>query len=480
MDLQISKPNSNTSIINTVALLVFLPCLLILSTNTLVTLYSFLVILVVFNLLWKPGHPPIIFLCLALQWVQASTRIFQANLAGLTLKEYDHSSNAEPAVLIALTSLLLLGVIIGGLLKKTSLKQDVIYNHLEKIQLNRLVLVYLVVTIIFPLLNRFASGGLAQIVGSLQTLKWALYSLLVLASIKQGRYQLVTFGIFIIELLLGFISYFSSYRDVLFVTLITYFIVHNRIVFKNLLLATVFVVLLFNVFVVWTGIKTEYRNFLNTGSSQSVNVSSQEALSQLGYLLSNYSSSQYSKDLQSSLDRLQYSQMTQYCMDYVPIGTPHTNGQLWVNAVSHVFMPRILFPDKAILDDTALARKYTGFSWYGAGAGTSISLGYVAESYVDFGYFLFFIPVVFLGMLIGTIYKFLINEPSKYIILNLGMIIPILLPFQLLEISSTKLVGGIIMNSIVFIFVIRLFIYPLIFNFIYRNDNKCAEKQSFK
>lgn len=469
MDLQLSKLNSSSSTINAVALLVLMPCALVLATNTLMTLYSLLVIVAVFNLLWIPGHPPILLLCLALQWVQASTRILQANLAGLRLNDYDHSNNAEPAVLIALTSILLFGIIVRGVIQKTQLNREAIDNHLRNIQINRLVLAYLGFTIIFPLLNRLLPGGFAQIMGSLQTLKWGLYSLLILASAKQGRYRLLAFGIFSIELLLGFISYFSSYKDVLFVTLITLLIIYNKIVFKNPVLACILLLVIFNIFVVWTGVKTEYRNFLSTGTSQSVNVSRQEALGQLGYLLSNYSSTQYAKDLQSSLDRLQYTQMIQYCMDYVPKGTTHTNGQLWFNAILHVFTPRILFPNKAVLDDTALTRQYTGFSWYGAKAGTSISIGYVAESYVDFGYFLFFLPIVFLSILVGIIYKLLISESSKYIILNLGIIIPIFFPMQLLEVSAIKLLGGIIMNILVFEFVIKLFIYPLIFNFICRD-----------
>lgn len=154
------------------------------------------------------------------------------------------------------------------------------------------------------------------------------------------------------------------------------------------------------------------------------------------------------------------------CMDYVPSNIDFTGGENWSKAILHILTPRIFFPDKEILDDSQIARKYTGFDWSGAERGTSISIGYIAESYVDFGPVLFFLPILFLGWLLGTIYKYFLSVKGESIILNVGAIIPILISFQLIERSGNKLIGGIIMSTLVYIFIIQRFVYPILLRYL--------------
>ena len=84
------------------------------------------------------------------------------------------------------------------------------------------------------------------------------------------------------------------------------------------------------------------------------------------------------------LRRLTYVDFFAVVLTYVPSQMPHENGALFWDAVSRPFMPRLFFPDKEVIDDFVRSNLYTG----GVAAiseGTSISLGYVAESYIDFG-----------------------------------------------------------------------------------------------
>ena len=59
----------------------------------------------------------------------------------------------------------------------------------------------------------------------------------------------------------------------------------------------------------------------------------------------------------------------------------------WQDAIEHVTQPRFLFPDKAALSDTEVyVRLARGDSSEQVRLGTSISVGYMAENFVDFGF----------------------------------------------------------------------------------------------
>jgi hypothetical protein len=90
----------------------------------------------------------------------------------------------------------------------------------------------------------------------------------------------------------------------------------------------------------------------------------------------------------------------------VPSTLPHSDGEILGAALRHIFMPRLLFPEKPVLEsDSEMVRKYAGVWVAGADLGTSIAFGYVAESYVDFGVPLMFVPVLIWGIVVGASYR---------------------------------------------------------------------------
>ena len=74
--------------------------------------------------------------------------------------------------------------------------------------------------------------------------------------------------------------------------------------------------------------------------------------------------------------------------------------------------------------------------------GTSIGIGYVAESYVDFGPILMFVPIFLLGVFYGLIYRvFVIHSRSKLICTAIATSILIFTASKI-ETSNIKIVGG--------------------------------------
>src|SRR5207244_1025318 len=93
-------------------------------------------------------------------------------------------------------------------------------------------------------------------------------------------------------------------------------------------------------------------------------------------------------------------------MDNVPARIPHENGGLWLAAVEHVLRPRLFFPDKAEIDDSKRTNYYAGVRVGTSDKGTSIGIGYIGESYIDFGVIGMFAPILALGAFYGFIYRF--------------------------------------------------------------------------
>lgn len=133
----------------------------------------------------------------------------------------------------------------------------------------------------------------------------------------------------------------------------------------------------------------------------------------------------------------------------VPLIIPYENGALWSGAVKHVLMPRFLFPNKAALDDSARASYYTGVEVAGVEQGTSIGIGYMGESYIDYGPVGMFAPILLLGLFYGFIYRFFVyHHPVK--VLGFAMATAILIfGAYTIETSNVKLVGGNLMGLLV-------------------------------
>jgi hypothetical protein len=94
----------------------------------------------------------------------------------------------------------------------------------------------------------------------------------------------------------------------------------------------------------------------------------------------------------------------------VPSVLPHEDGELLWRALRDTFQPRMLFPDKGIQpSDSELVIRYSGVWVAGAEQNTTVAFGYAAESYVDFGLPLMFLPVLLWGVILGVGYQALLR-----------------------------------------------------------------------
>jgi hypothetical protein len=107
-------------------------------------------------------------------------------------------------------------------------------------------------------------------------------------------------------------------------------------------------------------------------------------------------------------------------------------------------MPRIIFKNKEILDDSKRAVRYTGLRLAGADEGTSIGIGYMAESYVDFGAAWMMLPIGGLGLAMGLVYRLQSRRYSHSIYgiaLGTSILFSVVKAF---ENSNVKIVGALV------------------------------------
>jgi hypothetical protein len=212
---------------------------------------------------------------------------------------------------------------------------------------------------------------------------------------------------------------------------------------------------------VWTSVKVDYRDYVNQGQrDQVIRVDLEDRYRRLLGLTSELDRTDLRQALRDLADRVAYVDYFSRVLVVVPSVLPHEEGRLWLETLAHILTPRLLFPGKASRPlDTDLTAKYTGMSFRAAGRGTSISMGYVAETYIDFGVPLMFVPLLMLGILWGAIYRILLRAPRSLLVLNYGLAISVLLPLYQFEINNVKLLGGLLMSFIVALLIQR-FVLP--------------------
>jgi hypothetical protein len=218
--------------------------------------------------------------------------------------------------------------------------------------------------------------------------------------------------------------------------------------------------------VFWTSIKGEYRSFVNKGSNtQVVQVEKGEALDKLLELSDKQNGNSFSGAMGDFLDRLQYTYHLAKTMDQVPAVIPHQNGANWGSTLVFVLTPRILNPDKGVYDASVKASKYSGIQYSGRKRGVSVSLGYFADGYIDFGYVGMFIPLLILGFIYGSTYYYFIRKSSNNFIFNYAVVGALYMELISFESDNIFISGRLYVNLMVF-FVLRLFFFPKLMAYI--------------
>jgi hypothetical protein len=396
-------------------------------------------------LVWPGDLPPSLLVICGMQWLQGSLNIFVAELDGVELWS---TSRATPSLESAsqLTMLWAAVLAIGMRLSLRGMKAAVRPNDVD---VGTALGVYLAWCGTMPILALITPDAGRQILVALSALRWAaVYALFDTILRRRRGYSLMVI-VLAIEVGLGFLSFFSNFKAALIVLLIALLARTQRLSMRQVLGIVATAVLTIYLGILWSAIKGEYRRVLNQGAQdQVVRVHASEQVEALQHVIGNIDQSRFDLATEGFVDRIAYVTYFAHTMDFVPRVRPHEDGRIWMAAVEHVLLPRLLFWDKAPLEsDTVVAERYTGLE-LGAHRGTSISIGLPAESYVDFGFPMMLIPALILGLIHGFAYRILLGRRA-HAPYGEGFAAAFSIPFMVVELSAANTLGAFLTLSIV-------------------------------
>lgn len=431
----------------------------LLTQNIILTFSSLIILPLTIKLVWRIHEPPVFLLIIFFHWVQISLKIFHADILGVSVDDIAFSRSTPSAIYLSLLGLLFLSFGIHLIVRTIKpLSKEKLIEEGNGLEIKKIFYSYVIFEIFNILMIPISHSmpSLSSILYTLSGLKVLVIYLLFIVSLIQKKYIYLII-VLVVETLQGFSGFFSSYKAVYFILLLAYFTINYKISIKKILLLSPLIIFLLSLTITWTAIKVDYRSLVSKGQhTQEVKVSLDKQLNIYKKLLTNIDNKKISFALEALAYRLAYVDFFGQVIDYVPYRKNYEYGGLWLGSFENIFMPRILFPNKPVLDDSIRTTKYTGI-WHPSGKdGVSISLGYFAESYIDFGVFMF-IPLFLLGCLYGVIYKYLLRLKTEKLYAY-TLVIFILYNHYLFETRNDKLIGS-LFTTLIIVLLLNKFLY---------------------
>lgn len=235
------------------------------------------------------------------------------------------------------------------------------------------------------------SPGLVQPAYALGLVRFAIIYWLSATAFAANRHYTWLAIVIFVELVVGSTGAFASYKEGFFVVLIALVASRRRLSFRQAAIAAAGAAVIIYMSLIWSVVKMEYRS----------QIVGQGPVSSVSWLAKKYVGGDVDLRQGASilLERIGYTTFYAFIIDR---NTERFRG-IYLRAIEHVLTPRLLFPDKAALSDSAETNQVLNSN---IGAGTSIGLGYVAEAHIDFGFPGLLVPIFGLGAVVALIYVY--------------------------------------------------------------------------
>lgn len=418
----------------------------LLTANPILTFAAVVIVPLIVDLTWHRGEPPILTFACLMHWVQASAAIFYTNWYHTSLYYAFGGPQLEEATWLSLVGVVALAVGVRVAMVRAPVRSVTVLQEqalsLEPVRIFSVYALACIVSFAFAT-SAFVLPGITQILLGIAAVRWVFVFLLAASVFEHRRGYDFLIGCIAAELVVGLTGYFSGFKSVFFVVAIAALMSPRALRGTRLAMLAAAAAALMFFATLWTAIKGEYREFLSQGfTSQEIVAPLGERFGKLSDLIFDFRFADLPDAFEALVLRMSYVQYFAHTLNYVPASVPYENGKLWAGALKHIVTPRLLFPKKAIIDDSERASLYTGMQVAGREQGTSIGIGYFAESYVDFGPVWMFMPIFLLGASYGLLYRIYVTR-IRYRLLGSAIMAAVLIfGGSAIETSNIKIVGG--------------------------------------
>ncbi len=363
----------------------------------------------IWRLLRLKDGPPVLAFAFTFHWSQVVIGLFYYAATGrepLGMQAPMYGEMVGIGLVCVLT--LIAGVLIGDYLVSRTMKQQA--TRETSLGWSTLLVVYVSILVFRTSLRDLAWSNiqLAQGILAITYIRFALFYLILRRLVRSERYAAAA-GFAIVEVALGMTGFFAEFKEPLFIAAVVlaeqfdYRRVRHWVSFAVLAVAAMCTGVL------WMGIRGTVRENFDDRA--------QFTMTEKLNFTSNLAETWWSgdgrdklKSLDEFVDRMWDVYYPALALARVPEVLPHTDGEMMMVALQHIFTPRILVPGKADIESDSLqVRKYTGINVAGPDQGTTISFGYEIQGYIDYGIPGLFVPVLLYAIFMGAAYRFFLR-----------------------------------------------------------------------
>lgn len=436
------------------SLIVLTPILAYLSTCPAVLVACGVSLIVIILLLWRVSEPPILLLPVLFQWSEVATAPISTIWKQIPLNELSqYGSNMEFSGLYGLAGVTCLGfgMRTGMFTKATQSFSEKMYIEARSLNVDRVTKVGVGLVIAGHLIEYLSgsAGGLRELFNNAEGIKnIGIFLIAYWCLVRERNYGLMA-AVCGFEILSGMLGFFAEFKPALLTIFVAVLAARPLLLSSHLLTAAVMVTLVLFIGSFWSAIKPEYRMIQSRGTgAQATSISMTERLDFLFGKLSSLDGDLLSDGFDRLVARHSYIEFLGLVMQYVPEVMPHEDGKLTLDVITHIAVPRILYPDKpALPSDTDVMKKYTGLT-YNWDESVSISIGNLGEMYIDFGYMGGLAAEFVIGALLAFVYRKLRDNATTSSIINAGLCVMIVLPSAYFGTAYVKLVGASVLASV--------------------------------
>lgn len=430
------------------------PVLALMSPSPVAVGLSSVALVIIIALLWRADEPPILLLPVLFQWTEVAayplaTIWKQVPINDLSALEGDLEFSAlfgfagviSLALGLKLGSDRRVGLAFGNCLEAEA--RSWLLSRIMWIGLGAVALGY-----IFNGL-RGLYGPANELFGALSTVKSLGVFIITYWCFLNHRNYFLFASVAMFEILFGMTGFFADFKFSLLSIFIGVLSARKQFRFSDVFTGGVLVAFVMLVAVFWTAIKSDYRLMINQGSgAQSIDVPLIDRLEFITDSVFKIDGEMLAKGFDQLVFRHGYIEYLSLVIENVPAFIPHENGQLTLNVISHILMPRLFFPDKpALPSDTEVTRNFTLLNSLG-NENTSISIGNLGELYIDFGFFGGLFGEFCIGLIISFVYNVLKFKSGSSALISAGVCIMIVLPIAYFGTAYIKLIGVFLYTSI--------------------------------